>query len=73
MPHGALIQSRQVIGLPRYLPRWQQNLLAAALLIAGVTLLALGELAGIAPLVLVAIFLSERIRARSRRKPKPIE
>jgi hypothetical protein len=69
MPHGALIQARQVMGLARYLPRWQQNLLAAALLVAGITLLAFGDLAGIAPLVLFAIFLSERIRARSRRKP----
>jgi hypothetical protein len=71
MPHGALIQARQAIGLARYLPRWQQNLLAAALLIAGITLLALGELAGIAPLMLVAIFLSQRIGARFRRKSKP--
>jgi hypothetical protein len=71
MPHGALIQARQVLGLARYLPRRQQNLLAAALLVAGITLLAFGELAGIAPLMLVAIFLSQRIGARLRRKSKP--
>jgi hypothetical protein len=29
MPHGALIQVRQAVALARYLPRWQQNLLAA--------------------------------------------
>jgi hypothetical protein len=71
MPHGALIQARQVLGLARYLPRRQQNLLAAALLVAGITLLAFGELAGIAPLMLVAIFVSQRIGARLRRKSKP--
>jgi hypothetical protein len=41
MPYGALFQARQAIGLVRYLPRWQQNLLAAALLAAGSVLLAL--------------------------------
>ena len=73
MPHGALVQARQMISLARYLPRWQQNLLAVTLLIAGITPLAVGELAGIAPLVLVAIFLSERTRARSQRKPNPTQ
>jgi hypothetical protein len=69
MPHGALIQARQFVGLARYLPRWQQNLLAAALLIAGITLLAFSDVVGIAPLVLVAIFLGARIRGRSHRTP----
>ena len=64
MPHGALIQIRQAVSLARYLPRWQQNLLAAPLLVAGVALIALGDLIGIAPLVFVAVFSISRIRAR---------
>jgi hypothetical protein len=62
MPHGILVQARQAIGLARYLPHWQQNLLAAALLAGGVALLVFGDLAGIAPLALVALFGSARIR-----------
>ncbi len=49
MPHGVLFQARRAIGPARYLPRWQQSLLAAALLTTGIVLLAFGELAGIAP------------------------
>jgi hypothetical protein len=71
MPHGALLQARQAIGLVRYLPRWQQNLLAAALLAAGSVLLALGHLAGVAPLALVGLFAITRIRHHPRKRPPP--
>jgi hypothetical protein len=71
MPHGALVQARQAAVLTRYLPRWQQNLLAAGLLAAGIALIVLGDLVGIAPLGLVAIFLITRIRERSHTKPRP--
>ena len=65
MPHGALMQARQATALARFLPQWQQNLLAAGLLAAGVVLIVLGDLVGIAPLALVAIFLITRIRERA--------
>jgi hypothetical protein len=64
------MQARQAAALARYLPRWQQNLLAAGLLAAGIVLIALDDLVGIAPLGLVAIFLITRIRERSRTKPR---
>jgi hypothetical protein len=70
MPHGALLQARQAIGLVRYLPRWQQNLLAAALLAAGSVLLALGHLAGVAPLAL-GLFAITRMRHHPRKRPPP--
>lgn len=62
MPHGALFQARQAIGFARYLPRWQQNLLAATLLVAAIALLLLGELVGLAPLALVVLFAVTRLR-----------
>jgi hypothetical protein len=71
MPHGALFQVRQAIGLARYLPRWQQNLLAAALAASGIALLALGDLAGFGPLALVVLFLLTRIRQRPRKHRPP--
>ena len=71
MLHGALLQVRQAAALVRYLPRLQQNLLAAGLLAAGIALIAFGELVGIAPLGFVAIFLISRIRERSHAKPRP--
>jgi hypothetical protein len=71
MLHGPLIQARQAAGLARYLPRWQQNVLAAGLLAVGIALIVLGDPVGIAPLVLVAIFLITRIRGRSRTMPRP--
>ncbi len=72
MPHGVLFQARQAVGLARYLPRWQQNLLAALLLAAGIALLALGDLVGFAPLVLVALFAVTRIHQRPRKRRPPI-
>jgi hypothetical protein len=71
MPHGALMQARQAAVLARYLPRWQQNLLAGGLLAAGIALIVLGDLVGTAPLAFVAIFLIARIRERSHKKPRP--
>lgn len=71
MPHGVLFQVRQAIGLTRYLPRWQQNLLAAALLATGIALLAAGDLVGLAPLALVALFAVTRIRQRPRKRRPP--
>jgi hypothetical protein len=65
------MQARQAAALTRYLPRWQQNLLAAGLLAAGIALIVLDDLVGIAPLVFVAIFLITRIRERSHTKPRP--
>jgi hypothetical protein len=50
MPRGALSQVRQAVELARYLPRWQQNLMAGALLAVGIALLALGDPVGIIPL-----------------------
>jgi hypothetical protein len=65
------MQARQAAALARYLPRWQQNLLAAGLLAAGIALIVLGDLVGTAPIAFVAIFLSPRIRERSHTKPRP--
>ena len=65
MPHGALFQARQALQLVRYLPRWQQNLLAVVLLVVGIALLALGELVGLAPLAAVALFVITRVRRRT--------
>jgi uncharacterized membrane protein YjjP (DUF1212 family) len=63
------MQARQAAALARYLPRWQQKLLAAGLLAAGIALIILGGLVGTAPLAFVAIFLIMRIRERSRTRP----
>ena len=71
MPHGMLLQARQAIGLARYLPRRQQTLLAAALLAAGIALLALGEGVGFAPLALVGVLTITRFRQRPRRRRHP--
>jgi hypothetical protein len=62
MPHGAFLQLPQAVESARYLPRWQQNVLGVFLLAVGATLLALGEIAGIVPLALVALFTIQRTR-----------
>jgi len=71
MPHGALIQARQVAVLARYLPRWQQNVLAVSLLAGGIALIVLGDLVGITPLMFVAVFAVARFRERSHRTSRP--
>jgi hypothetical protein len=71
MPHGALFQVRQAVEAARYLPRWQQNLLAGALLAVGITLLALGDSVGTVPLACVTLFAIRRIRRRPRERRAP--
>ena len=71
MPHGALLQVRQVVELARYLPRWQQNLMAAGLIAGGIALLAVGDLVGLAPLAGAALFVGTRIRRRTRARRSP--
>ena len=66
MPHGALFQVRQAVELARYLPRWQQHLLAAGLLAGGIALLAFGDLVGLAPLACVLLFVITSVHQRTR-------
>jgi uncharacterized membrane protein YjjP (DUF1212 family) len=71
MPYGALFQVRQAVELARYLPRWQQNLLAAGLLAGAIVLLAFGDLVGLAPLACVALFVITSIHRRIRKRWPP--
>jgi hypothetical protein len=68
MPHGALIQARQAVTLARYLPRWEQNLLALGLVGAGGALLWFGDLAGLVPMAGAGLFVVTRIRQRRRER-----
>ena len=71
MPHGALFQAQQALHGARSLPRWQQNLLVIVLLVAGIALLAFGDLVGLAPLAAVGLFVLTRMRGRTRHPDRP--
>lgn len=71
MPHGALFQARQALESARYLPRWQQTLLAAALIAGGIALLAVGDLGGVAPLATAGLFVITSIRQRTLQHRSP--
>jgi hypothetical protein len=71
MPHGVLFQARQALESARYLPRWQQDLLATLLVIAGAALLVFDNLAGLAPLAAAGLFILGRLRHRRHNRPRP--
>lgn len=66
--HGGFLQARQAVEAVRYLPSWQQMLIALVLGGGGVALIVLGDPIGVIPLVVVARFLAVRIAQRRRHR-----
>lgn len=71
MPHGGFLQARQAMQAVRYLPRWQQTLIALVLAGGGVALLVLGDPIGVILLLGLARFLAVGIMQRRRRRRSP--
>jgi hypothetical protein len=67
MHGGVLIQLRQSIEHVRYAKPWQQALFSSALILLGVTLIALGELVWILLALLGVLFARPAVRRHLRR------